>query len=165
LVVVVSAVYFGMLLTSQTLLPREFNVPLYLLVVPLLMVVLVLVRELSGSATVPAETMERGSKRKRLGWKVQQLTRQIEVGGRASGEYYDTVLLARLREILVEKVSLETGMEMARVKETLRNKVLGPSMLRERELYTILYSPAAGPGPERVRDLARAVGLIEAWKA
>ena len=92
------------------------------------------------------------------------MTRQIEVGAKSSKSYYDGLLLARLQEVLVDKVSLETGLEKKRVQEILKNSSLGPGLLRDQELYRLLYSGAPGRGPGRVRMLEQAVAAIEAWK-
>ena len=164
LIVTVSALYFAVLFLARSLLPGDFKIPLYFLAAPLLLVVLVLASDLSGRATVPTKPGLRRSPRRKLGWDVEQLTRQIDVGVGASSHYYDTVLLARLREILLEKVSLETGMEKNLIQEMLKNKTLGPGLLGDGELYTLLYSGAPARGPERVKTLERLVGLVEAWK-
>ncbi len=165
LVAIVSSSYFAIIILSQSLIPREFNAPLYFLLAPLFLVVLILAKDLASRATLPSETPRRTRTGRRLGWKVQQLARQIEVGVTASGEYYEAVLLGRMREVLVEKVCLETGMEKERVRETLANKVLGPGLLRDRELYKVLYGHAPARGPERVNALEKAARLVENWRA
>ncbi len=123
-----------------------------------------MVTDLAGRATVPSDVLVKPRAGRKLGWDVQRLTRQIEVGSHASGEYYNLVLLERLRGVLVEKVCLETGMERERVKDVLKNKILGPAMLRNRELYRLLYTGAPVPGPGRVKLLEEAMAGIEAWK-
>ncbi len=164
LLVLLSALYFAVLFLARGFVPSSIPFPLYFLVAPLLMVVLFLVSDLSARATVPSDTPMKPKSERKLAWDVQRLTRQIEVGSRASGEYYNSVLLERLRGVLVEKVCLETGMERERVKNVLKNKILGPALLRDRELYRLLYTGAPVPGPGRTRLLEEALAGIEAWK-
>ncbi len=164
-IIVLSAVYLAILIAGQSLLPAAFNAPLYFLLGPLLLAVVLLIKDLSRKAAVPTEN--RGGKRigRRIGWKVQTLTNQIRIAEKASLQYYDAVLVSRLREILVEKVTLETGIERERIAETLKNGALGPGLLRDGELYMLLYCATPDRGAARVRGLERAVELIEAWKA
>ena len=131
---------------------------------PLLLVVLIIVSDLAYRATTPTETPARNTPGRRLAREVRLLTQQIEVGTRASPEYFDTFLLARLREILVERVSLETGMDRALVREVLANWKLGPGLLHDRELYNLLYTEPPPRGGARFRLLKEAVSRIEAWK-
>ena len=126
--------------------------------------VLVLVSDLTGRATVPTETPVKTVRGRTLSRRVQELARQIEVGATSSRSYYDSILLARLQALLVEKVSLETGTDKKRVQEILKNKTLGPGLLRSQELYRLLYSGAPARGPGRVKLLEEAVAEIEAWK-
>jgi len=128
------------------------------------MVVLLLLNDLTARATLPSERKPRGVAQRRLARRVHQLTQQIEVGAKSSRSYYDTVMMARMREILVEKVSLETGIEENQVKVTLSNKNLGTALLKNIELYRLLYSGTPPPGPERVKLLEKAANMIEAWK-
>ncbi len=160
----VSVVYFAVLLLARNLLPGDVRIPPYFLAGPILLVVLVLVKDLSGRATVPTEHLTRRRPVRKLGWDVEQLTRRIEVGTGASNQYFDSVLLARLRAVLAEKVSLETGMDRERVREMLKNKLLGPGLLGDQEMYRLLYSRAPSRGPERVKTLERLAGLVEEWK-
>jgi len=164
LVVVVSALYFFILFLARGLFPSGFTLPFYFLAAPLLLVVLVLVSDLTGRATVPTETPLKAVRGRTLSRRVQELARQIEVGATSSRSYYDSILLARLQALLVEKVSLETGMDKKRVQEILKNETLGPGLLRSQELYRLLYSGAPARGPGRVKLLEEAVAEIEAWK-
>jgi hypothetical protein len=164
LVATASGLYFALFLIVRSLLPPSVSLPLYFLAAPLIMVVLVLVNDLSARATLPSELKPRGRGQKRLARQVQQLAQQIEVGARSSRSYYETVVIARMRDILVEKVSLETGIDEKEVKSTLANENLGPGLLNNVELYRLLYSGTPSPGPERVRLLEKAVNMIDAWK-
>ena len=164
LLVEISAVYFAVLIVFRGFLPGEVNVPYYFLVVPLLVVVIALAVDLSGRATNPSDTMKRTSPPRKLGRGIETLTKQIKTGATSSEQYYETILLNRLRDVIAEKVSLETGREIERTKETLTNKLEGPSLLHDRELYTLLYRGAPPTGPRRLADLDRTVNLIEAWK-
>lgn len=164
LLVEVSALYFAVLIVSRGFLPGNFNIPIYFLVLPFLVVVVALAIDLTGRVTMPSETREKTRVPRKLGRGIERLTKQVEVGTSASRGYYETVLMSRLREVLVEKVALETGMDKERTRETLKNKLLGPSLLRDHELYALLYIRAPPAGPGRLADLERTVKLIEAWK-
>lgn len=164
LVLVAGAVYYGLLYFTGGFLPGGFTPPLYFLVGPLVVLVAILASDLSARATVPSEARRVLAPSRRLAWEVAQLTRQIEVGARASPEYFENVLVARLRDALVEKVGLETGMERKMVREILANPRLGPGLLRSDELYRLLYSPAPARGAARVKMLEEAVARVEAWK-
>lgn len=92
------------------------------------------------------------------------MTRQIDVATHASSDYFESILLLRLREILVNKVSLETGLEREGVLGLLGDYRLGVGLLRDERLYRLLYSKPGGRGAARVRMLEETVERIEAWK-
>ncbi len=100
-----------------------------------------------------------------VGRDVKFLTEQIDAATRASPEYFDRVLRSRLREALAEKVSLETGIEKERVRETLANPRLGSAMLRNRRLYDLLYSRLPARDISLVKMLDETVALVEGWTA
>ena len=160
---VAAVLYYAVLFVTQGFLPQGFNPPLYLLAIPLIVIVAVLASNLSNRATSPSKTKVEAPRRIQAR-EVQFLARQIDVGMMASPAYFDLVLLSRLREVLVEKVSLETGIEKERVRELLANPSLGPGLLREDSLYRLLYSPPPARGPTRVKLLEDAIALVEAWK-
>lgn len=164
LLTVASAVYYAILFFSQSFLPSDFNAPAYFIVGPLLALVLILLSDMSSRAAVPVKVPATNPPNRKLSRGVQDLARQIEVGANSSPAYFEQVLLARLREALVEKVALETGMEVGSVREMLANPRLGPSLLKDNHLYMLLYSPPAGKGPARVRLLEDALALVESWK-
>jgi hypothetical protein len=160
----VSVLYFAILTIARGLFPANLNVPIYFLILPFAVIVLALAIDLSGRVTTPIETVRKRRPPRKLGRGIERLTRQVEVGISASKEYYETVLRSRLREILVEKVALESGMDRERTREVLKNKLLGPSALHDGELYLLLYSGTPAPRTDRLADLERTVKLIEAWK-
>ncbi len=160
----ISAVYFAVLILARGFLPESATVPIYFLVLPFVVIVLALAVDLAGRATTPTDTVRKAPPPRRLGRGIERLAKQVEVGTSASKGYYETVLRSRLRKILVEKVALETGMENDRAREVLKSGLLGPGLLRDPELYALLYSAAPAPGQERIAYLERTVKLIEAWK-
>ncbi len=81
-----------------------------------------------------------------------------------SQAYFESILLNRLRDILVEKVSLETGMEKEKVKQEIADVVQGPALVRDEQLYRLLYSSTPGKGATRVKMLREAIDRIETWK-
>jgi hypothetical protein len=82
-----------------------------------------------------------------------------------SHAYFESILLNRLRDILVEKISLETGIEKEKVRRQLADRVMGPALVRDRPLYRLLYSSTPPVGATRVKMLREAIDGIEAWKA
>ncbi len=164
LVVVAAAAYYALLFLVSSLSATNLP-PLLFLIVPLVVLVMILVSDLSYRAQVPTEIVARNPPSRKLAREVQELTRQIEVGSRASQEYFENVVLARLRDVLVGKVVVETGLDPQRVRETLGNQRLGPGLLRDETVYRLLYSPSrAGRGSGRVNMLEEAVARIEDWK-
>lgn len=164
LVLVAAAVYYALLFLASSLSKTNLP-PLLFLVGPLFVLVLILLRNLSYRAQVPTEVVVGNPPSRTLAREVQGLTRQIEVGSRASSQYFDGVVLARLREALVDKVAVETGLEPQRVREILGNHRLGPGLLKDETLYRLLYSPVmAVKGSGRVGLLEEAVARIEDWK-
>jgi hypothetical protein len=164
LVVVVAAAYYAVFFLVRGFFSSQEKIPLFLLAGPLALVVAVLASDLANRATVPVPTRTRTRPSRRFSREVQSLAREIDVGRRASWSYFETVLLSRMRELLVDKVSLETGMEKTRAQELLKNPALGPGLLRDEALYRLLYNAALARGPGRVRLLEEAVAGIEAWK-
>ncbi len=159
-----SILYFTILFLARGFLPPDFTPPLYFLVGPLLLVVLILVFDLSARATRPSATAVERAPSRSLSREVKLLTRQIEVATRASLEYFESILQSRLQSILVDKVCLETSLERDTVIGLLGNPRLGSSLLRDEQLYRLLYSKPAGRGTARVKMLEEAVERIGAWK-
>ena len=96
---------------------------------------------------------------------VKSLTRQVEVAGKASPAYFETILRNRLRDLLAEKVSLETGMEKDAVKKALADYQLGPRLLKDPKTYALLYYPPPRSPDSRLQMLREIIDRIEDWKA
>jgi hypothetical protein len=164
LIVAGSAVYFTVLLFSRGLFASGYEPRLYLLVAPLLLLLVILAGDLASRATTPRETPAGLVTGRVMSMEVQHLTRQIQVASRASRSYFENVLLSRLRNILLEKACLETGICREKVQGLLGDPGLGPGFLKDPELYRLLYTPAGATGQARVSLLLEAVRRVEAWK-
>lgn len=161
----ISGIYVLLLFFFRSLVPETLSPTVSLLALPLIILALAVAVDLSDRATRPARTKVRGVPKRLRARDVQFLTRQIEVAAKASPGYFDTILRVRLRDLLTEKVSLETGMERESVKRVLADRNIGPRLLRDSELYKLLYySPPRGP-EARLQLLREIINRIEGWKA
>ncbi len=164
LVVVASIPYYAILYLVSGLFPAEFTPPPYFLVSPLLVLVFIFARDLARRATVPTGVAMKNPPSRTLSRDVEQLTRRIEVGSSSSQSYFDSLLQARLRGVLVERLALETGIERERVRELLENPRLGRGLVRNDRLYRLLYTRPPEPGPARVKLLNDIATMLEDWK-
>jgi hypothetical protein len=165
LLVLASGVYVLFSLFLRSLIPESLTPSITLLAVPLIILVLILVSDLSYRATVPSETPVRTRVRRFQARDVQYLSRQVAVASSGSQAYFESFLLSRLRDILAEKVSLETGIEKENVKQELADAVKGPVLVGNGPLYMLLYSSTTPKGATRIKMLREAIDGIEAWKA
>ena len=162
---VASGIYVLFLIFLRSLVPETLTPSLTLLALPLVILVLILVSDLSYRATAPSKTLVRPKIRRFQARDVQYLSRQVDVASTGSQAYFESILLNRLRDILAEKVSLETGIEIGNVKQELADPVKAPALVRDEPLYRLLYSSTPSKGAARVKMLREAVDRIEAWKA
>ena len=165
LLVIASGIYILFLIFLRSLVPETLTPSITLLALPLVILVLILVSDLSYRATTPSKTPTRTRLRRFQARDVQYLSRQIVVASTGSQAYFESILLNRLRDILAEKVSLETGIEKEKVKQELADAVKGPALVRDEPLYRLLYSSTPPKGAARVKMLREAIDGIEAWKA
>jgi hypothetical protein len=126
---------------------------------------LILSSDLSYHATVPSPKPITTALRRIPARDVQFLTEQVAVGATASASYFDSIVLSRVRDMLDEKVSLETGLDKKTVKQTLASSVEGMKLLEDQELYRLLYGKPPSKGKARLKMLVEAIERIEAWKA
>jgi len=160
-----SAVYVLLLVLLRSVIPEALTPTVTLLALPLVLLSLILAVDLSDRATVPSETIAREDPRRLRARDIQFLTRQVEVAAKASPAYFETILRGRLRDLLAEKVSLETGTDNEYVKRALADHDLGPRLIKDPELCKLLYySPPRG-GEARLQLLRQIIDRIEGWKA
>jgi hypothetical protein len=96
---------------------------------------------------------------------VQLLTKRIEVATNSSVDYYEKVILGRMRELMVERASIETGAAVEDVRKILGDPQLARRFLGNDSLYNLLYTRRSSRGRDRREMLARLTDLIEDWKA
>ncbi len=165
LLVIVSGIYVLLLVLFRSIIPEAISPTVSLLALPLILLALVLALDLSDLATLPSRTRAREAPRRLRARDVQFLTRQVEVAAKASPAYFDAILRGRLRDLLVEKVSLETGMDKEAVKHALADANMGPRLLKGLEAYKLLYySPPRG-AEARLQLLRQIIDRVEGWKS
>jgi hypothetical protein len=158
-----SGVYIFFLVFLRSLVPEELTPSVSLLAIPLVILALFLVRDLFYRSSGPSENPTRTGSRRFRAREVQLLTRQVEVASSASQGFFETIPLARLRDLFVEKVSLELGVEKEKVKRDLADGRLGPALVGDQGLYRLLYSSPPRKAAARVKMLREAIDRIEAW--
>lgn len=165
LLVIASSIYILFLIFLRSLVPETLTPSITLLALPLVLLVLILVSDLSYRATAPSKTPVRPKIRRFQARDVRYLSRQVDVASTGSQAYFESTLVSRLRDILAEKVSLETGIEKEHVKQELADPVKGRALVSDEPLYRLLYSSTPPKGATRIKMLSEAVDRIEAWKA
>ena len=165
LVAVASTVYGSMIYLSRGYLSPSIPSTLSILVPPVVILAIIFYWDLLLRARVSSSPVpKRALPQRRLGQDVQMLSKQIQVATSSSADYYDTVLVNRLRDALVERVSVQTGMDPERVRLTLSDPMHGPAMLHDPLLYHLLYTERPSKGQERVRMIDMIVDKIDGWK-
>ena len=162
--ILASSAYIFFLLFLRSLVPEELIPPPSLLAIPLIVLVLIIGRDLFYRSAEPSRTPSHTGTQRFRARDVQLLTRQIEVASSASQAFFETILLSRLRDLFVEKVSLEMGMDKEKVKRQLANGGLGPGLVGGQVLYRLLYGPPPRKAAARVKMLREVIDGIEAWK-
>ncbi len=160
-----SAVYLFLLLLLRSVIPEALTPTVTLLALPLVLFAMILAVDLSDRATVPSQTMAHESPRILRARDVQSLTRQVGVAAKASPAYFENILRDRLRDLLAEKMSLETGIGKDEVKRALADDKLGPRILKDQRTYALLYHAPPPRAEERLQMLREIIDRIEGWKA
>lgn len=124
-----------------------------------------MIRDLATRSTSPTRTRGALGPQRQEASEVQFISGQIRVTSKASTSYFDDVVRARLKELFINKVALESGLDTAEIREVLSDEKQGPNFLRDERLYRLLYSPVPERGKARVEMIREAVDRIEAWKA
>ena len=159
-----SAVGYAVLLVlARGIFPSESTPTISLTGIPLVVMIVVIARDLARRSTSPtigkAIPMTSGFK----GNPVQFLSGQFRVAAAASNSYFENVVRARLRDLLIAKVALETGLERETARQLLLDPRRGPTLVEDESLYRMLYGPAPRGGLARMNMISDAIDLIGAW--
>ena len=92
------------------------------------------------------------------------LSGQIKVAAESTNSYFENVLRARLRELMISKVALETGMDSGTIRRLLSDPREGRELLHDWDIYGMLYGPTPRTGTARMDMIEKAVDFIGAWK-
>jgi hypothetical protein len=156
--------YILLLVLVRGAYPSETTAPLYLTGIPLVAIIVVMVRDLARKSTNPTAERTLATTTGFRSNPLQVFSDQFRIAARASGSYYEYVVRARLRELLITKVALETGLEIDAVRRLLIDPKRGPRLLENQPLYSILYGPIPPRGRARITTIGEAIDLIGAWK-
>jgi hypothetical protein len=132
--------------------------------IPLILIAAIIARNLARRSTIPAATKTAIVKAHFKGSPVQFLSGQIKVGAESTNAYFENILRARLRELMISKVALETGVESQTVRRLLSDPREGRELLHDKAIYDMLYGPTPRTGRARMDMIDKAVDLIGAWK-
>ncbi|HZY94589.1 MAG TPA: hypothetical protein VFE98_06985 [Candidatus Bathyarchaeia archaeon] len=165
----IAVVYVAILLVAKEFLAADSTPGVSLAAIPLVIIAIVIVRDLTSRSSKASKAPSVRLASVKKGEQLRFLSRQIEVTAQASASYFNDVVGARLRGILVDKVSVETGIDKARVRGLLSSEASGPGLLRDQRLYSLLYGSGLlyslpRTGKNKIRMVREAVMLIEAWK-
>jgi phosphoglycerol transferase MdoB-like AlkP superfamily enzyme len=163
--VIASGIYLFLLFLFRSFIPETISPTVPILALPLVLLATVLVIDLSNRATLPTCAPALRVPRRLRAREVQFLTRQVQVAAKASPAYFESIVRNRLRDLLVEKVSLETGMAKESVKRSLADANLGSRLLKDLELYRLLYYTAPTGAKARLQLLKHVIDRIEGWTA
>lgn len=160
-----SAVAYGILLVLiRGIFPSESAPTLSLTGIPLIVIVVVIVRDLARKSTSPVLHRTRETSVAFRPNPVHFLSGQFRVAATASNSYFENVVQGRLRELLTAKIALETGQSTETVRRILSDRSQGPRLLEDQSLYRMLYGPAPRRGPARINMIGDAIDLIGVWK-
>lgn len=157
-------VYVVILLVTRGFVSTESTPAVSLTAIPLVVVAIILIRDLTNRSTNPVHAGPVHRTTEKSHDPLEFLSRQIDVTIKSSASYFDDVIRRRLRELIVTKTSLQTGMEADRVRKILSDSRQGPRFLHDNNLYALLYGPVPDQGYVRIEMIQKTVQLIENWK-
>jgi hypothetical protein len=154
--------YTVLLLLVRGALPSNSAPSLFFVGIPLIVIAAIIVRDLSGRSTNPTITRRISNPSTIAEDPVAFLSGQIRIASDATDSYFETVVRARLKELLITKVALETGIEKDNVRRKLSDPARGRVILGNDELYNALYGPIP-TGWNRISMIEKALDWIGAW--
>ena len=160
-----SAIAYAIILVLvRGIFPSEATTTISLTGIPLIVIVLIIVRDLARRSTSPSlqRTVKTGTVFRPN--PVQFLNGQFRIAASASNSYFENIVRARLRELLITKVALETGAATEAVRRILSDSRQGPELLQDDSLHRMLYGPAPQRGQARISMIGDAITMIGDWK-
>jgi hypothetical protein len=156
--------YSILLLLVRGALPLESSPTISLLAIPLIVIAVIMARDLGKRSTSPVISPTTSSLVSPKENPVQFLSGQIRVAASASDSYFENVVRARLKELLITKIAFETGMERNMARRAMSDPKQALKLLSNEKLYTLLYGPVPETGSARMDLVEVTVDLIGAWK-
>ena len=132
---------------------------------PLIVVAAIIARDLARRSTIPSVPLEVSQPISLKEDPVRFLGSQIRVAAAASDSYFDDVIRARLKELLITKITLEFGIEKDQARRILSDPDRARAMVRSKKLYGILYGPVPRNGIERTAMIDAAIDEIQEWQS
>jgi hypothetical protein len=155
--------YVILLVLFRGILPSEFTPTVSLVGIPLIVIAFIIARDLARRSTSPKSAptihLPVGPKED----PVKFMSGQIRIANSASDSYFENVVRARLKELLITKVAVETGMEREVIRRALSDPKESQKLLHSEDLYAVLYGPLPET-PDRMSMIEDAVDMIGAWK-
>ncbi len=158
-----SLAYIAVLTILRGVFPSNSTPATSLIAIPLLISALILIRDMVLRSTSHNETVDKNGLKKSKSRRVELLSRQIDVTANASASYFDDVVRARLIDLLINKASLESGLEKEKVLHAMSEEKKAMRFLKNDALYKLLYTAIPEKGRARIVMIRDAVDLIEAW--
>jgi hypothetical protein len=155
--------YAILLVLVRGILPPEESPTISLLGIPLIVIAAIIAGDLARRSTSPTVSSTIPSQSGLNEDPVKFLSDQIRVATSASDSYFENIVRARLKELLITKVALEKGMDREATRRVLSDPRQGREILDSEELYTVLYGPLPSRSI-RTNMIRKAVSLIGAWK-
>lgn len=155
--------YAALLLLVRGVFPSDAAPSLFLVGIPLIVVAVIIVRDMSRRSTNPMEAHRTSSIPYAIAEDpVGSLSGRIRIASTATDSYFETVVRAKLKELLITKVALETGAEKDSLRRELSDPARGRRILDNDELYLALYGPIP-TGRNRISMIEKIVDWIGAW--
>jgi hypothetical protein len=160
-----SAVAYSLVLVlTRGIIPSESAPAISLTAIPLIVMVVMIVRDLADRSTTPTVNRSMIASPSFQGTHLQFLSGQFRVAASASNSYFANVVQSRLRELLTAKVAVEMSLEHEMVRLILSDPMQGERLLKDETLYRMVYGPPPQGARARMRMIGDAIDLIGAWK-
>ena len=160
-----SAVAYGILLVLiRGAFPQGSSQTISLLGIPLLVVAFLIARDLTARSTGPTVVRIISPQASLGDDPVAFLSNQIRVAAAASDSYFENVVRARLKELLIDKVALETSLDRETVRQWLPDRKRAQQLLHNQALYDALVGPVPKAGAEKMKTINKAIEMIGEWK-